>query len=367
MKPNRIVFLLFLFWIWSCGPKDTENIPVFDLKVEPWEYKISDIVALETGLDILISAEAKVKLGKRGYFLLDNNRQDAIHAFSPEGNYQGRLVQVGEGPDQVNNIRDFIPGDEGIEVLTGSGKNSNLFFFNYDGEIIEESNLDLLAFSFHKTQDGDYLFNTGYNLPLENERLTRWSVGGEKLQVYLVNNYKGVHLPMTETNFSTFRDKIFYKEVFNPTVYQVEKDSLRPIYKLDYGRYGVPEDFWQKDILDIFPSMMEQGFADIWFFSQNERHDYIHVVKQQNQEMEHHILIRNRQTEKVKKREYGASEPGIFNQPIGMSDAGKLLFLVHPITLKNYVESEELDAKWVTMIKGLDREDNPLIIEVNIE
>ena len=367
MKPICIVFLLILFWISACGPKKTESIPVFELKAEPWDYKISDIVSLETGLDFLISGEAKVKFGKRGIFLLDNNRQDAIHAFSPEGNYQGRLVQVGEGPGQVNNITDFLPSDEGIEVLTGKGENSKILFFNYEGEIIEESNLGLLAFSFHKTQDGEYLFNTGYNLPLEKERLTRWSKDGEKLQVYLVNDYEGVHLPMSETNFFNSREKIFYKEVFNPTVYEVEKDSLRPAYYLDFGRYGVPEGFWQKDIMDIFGSMSEQGFADIWFFSQNERHAYIHVVKQQNREMEHHILLRDHQTGEIKKREIDTSGSDLFKQPIGMAEDGKLLFLVHPVTLKNHAENEELELKWLPLIKGLDREDNPLIIRVDVE
>ncbi len=83
--------------------------------------------------------------------------------------------------------------------------------------------------------------------------------------------------------------------------------------------------------------------------------------------MEHQILLKEIETGKVKKRTLSESDSGLFKQPIGMEDDGQILFVVHPLVLQELVERRDIDPKWRTLIKGLDREDNPLIMTVKVE
>ncbi|WP_291783912.1 6-bladed beta-propeller [Cecembia sp.] len=78
------------------------------IKVSKDPYTIEKMIPLETREDNLLKEFLLLRANDKGFFILDKEKNDAIHHFDTNGNYLGRILEIGEGPEMLPNINDFI-------------------------------------------------------------------------------------------------------------------------------------------------------------------------------------------------------------------------------------------------------------------
>jgi len=185
------------------------NILFQDLEIKAFPYKIDKIVPLETTGNNFLSDNIKVKFTPDFIFVFDEEIRDAVHQFDHIGQYLGEIVSTGEGPGQVNRIYDFTVSEKGVELLVGKGSYSEVVVISIaDKKIIETLTLDVIGFSFEKSNGYYYLYSS-YNYPLAEYCVSKIDLDGNTIAGFLKNDYSGKMVPMIERNFYKMKEKLF--------------------------------------------------------------------------------------------------------------------------------------------------------------
>lgn len=319
-------------------------------------YTVSHMVPLETTADNLLGDILLVKTLNNDIFIYDDKARNAIHRFNLKGDYLGKVVEVGEAPGMVRNIRDFVPTDSGLEVLVGMGDYSQVVIFDESYEILKEIKLDYQGSSFEKLASDLYVVSGSYNKPNVNHRVAVLNADGEKLKVFLPNDYSNQMLPMEERNFHKVGDRIFFHEVFNPVAYEISKDTLEARHQFDFGRYAIPSQFWEVDIMQGFEMINKNGFAIIYSYWENESKAFCEIYIEGEGENKNHQVIWDKESNKAVKRILSKDKNAAFYNPVGLVGE-KLVFIAQAAHVLN------LETDFDT--QGLDKDDNPVLLFVD--
>lgn len=311
---------------------------------------------METNENNLLGDYLTVKFTETAFFIFDEEQRDAIYVFDRSGNYQGKSVEIGEGPRMVAHISDFMPTSEGMEILNSVGDQAKIIRFDTNREIKETLNLDYYGASFTKMPNGYYLVSGGYNLPLVKNRLAIIDGRGETLKEFLPNKHK--ILAAQEQNFSSNNGTVFFHEIYNNTAYKVLEDSLISQYQLDFGKYRIPERFFEMDWMAGFEMLNQQGFAFISHYWENEDKAFFGVDVQVAGERKNHQVILDKNRMEAKKRIISANDLTAFYHPVGVLNDLLVFVAQAPDYLK--LAADQLPENSPVVQKG----DNPVLLFV---
>lgn len=347
----------------SCKEKDQEKkwlsvIAFNSIKVSKDPYTIEKIIPLETREDNLLKEFLLLRINDKGFFILDKEKNDAIHHFDTNGNYLGRILEVGEGPEMLPNINDFIATDQGLEVLIGKGDQSEIWVYDHEFSLSQKIALDYLAFTFSKLPNGNYALCGGYNKPIVMHRLVISDPEGNIVEELLPNEYSNDLLPVGEHNFNSANSGLFYHEFYNPTLYELNGDGLTPMYELDMGKYRIPDEYWDLDWMQGFELISKNGFAFPSLYFETEERAFFGVNVQADMQLVNHQLVLDKKTGDMKRRITGNDNNPVFFQLAGLFDE-HLIFIAQA---KDVLEHE---AKTIEK-QGLsiEAQDNPVLVFV---
>lgn len=319
-------------------------------------YNLSHIVPLETTADNLLGDNLLVKTHENNIFIYDRNARNTIHHFNTKGIYLGKTVEVGEGPGNVKNIRDFVPTDSGLEVLVGMGEYSHIVIFDKYNKILKEIKLDYQGSSFEKLLDGSYVVSGSYNKPFVDHRIAVLNEDGEKVKVFLANDYSNQMLPMEERNFHKAGERVFFHEVFNPIAYEISNDTLEARHRFDFGKYAIPSQFWEVDIMKGFEMIHKNGFANIYNYWENDSKAFYEIYIEGKGDNKNQQVMWEKKSNKAVQRIFSKNKPTAFYHPIGL--IGKQLVFIAQAA---HVLTSETDFA----THGVDKDDNPVLVFVD--
>ncbi|MEX2565731.1 MAG: 6-bladed beta-propeller [Cyclobacteriaceae bacterium] len=338
---------------------NTEDLPLLELEnleVISRPYSIVKVIPLETNADNLLGDYLTIKFSENAFFIYDENAREAIHRFGLTGNYLGKFIETGEGPGKIPSINDFIPTTDGLEILSVLGDQAEIIRLDKRGEIIGNLALDYFASSFAKLPDGRYAASGSYNLPLVENRVSIIDGQGETIKTFLPNFHE--ILPMQEKNFYTENETVFYHEIYNNTTFKVQENSLVPQYQFDFGKYSIPERFFEMDWMVGFEMLNQQGFAAISHFWENEEKAFFGVNVQVNGELKNHQIILDKSNRQAGKRITSATELTAFFHPVGLMDDHLVFIAQAPDYLK--LDPNQLPENSPKIQEG----DNPVFLFV---
>lgn len=367
---SRFVIVCFLsIGILSCtsGPSSSsENgiteIALLDVQEIVPSYPIHTVIPLETTNDNLLGVNLIIKRMGEDILVLDEDRKDAIYRFDKAGTYKGKVVQVGEAPGMVRNIRDFLVDEDTLDVLVGKGDHSEIVKISLSDGNMKHLSLDALGFSMSKSSEGDYLLYASYNLPISSHRLIRMDPSGQIASRHLQNDYSNQMLPMEESNFTKYGEDLYFKEAFNAVVYRIEEDTLIPTYRFDHGKYAIPAKFWEVDIMQGFEMINQSGFADIYQHRENERYAFFEVYVQNPEGVQNHQVLLDKSDNRLSKRMISRKDNSIFYRMAGFSAEDELMFIAPASYLLQYAEQHPLDEGVQKVLETIDEEDNPVLL-----
>lgn len=367
---SRFIIVCFLFiGLISCTSDQSihnENgiteIALLDVQeIEP-SYPIHTVIPLETTTDNLLGVNLIIKRMGEDILVLDEDRKDAIYHFDKVGTYKGKVVQVGEGPGMVKNIRDFSVDEDTLDILVGKGEHSEIVEISLSDGSMKHLSLQALGFSMSKSSTGDYWLYASYNLPISSHRLIRFDLSGNIVSRDFENDYSNQMLPMGESNFANYGEDLYFKETFNPVVYRIEEDTIVPTYRFDHGRYAIPAKFWEVDIMQGFEMINQSGFADIYQHRENERYAFFEVYVQNQEGVQNHQVLLDKSDNRLSKRIISRKDNSIFYRSAGFTAEDELMFIAPASYLLQYAEQHTLDENVHKVLETIDEEDNPVLL-----
>lgn len=364
MKKNILFLIVFLC---SCHTKEVRNnsfelIDVLGLSGKEINYESIKLVGLQTGKDLFLGDRLKIKLINNEFFVADLGSQKCVFRFDQDGRFLNRVGRVGNGPQEYNNMIDFLGDGDTINILSSNGTKSKITGYQTNGDYLYTKSIDLYATSFEKT-DSNYIFYTGYNKPFHPFRIYTTDSNGKIINSYLKNETE-LNLPVIENNFFRLDSMVYFKEAFNNLVYQFNQDSLDAIHGLDFGEYRIPDNFYKMEMMQGFDMINKKGFANIVNYFRNKNLEVFQIVLQKGETPAHiyQIICDNNQSILYASK-YDEDNLKIpFKQLISMTNNDELVYLFDPADIvKNKEVYKKLPISDWNLINGITENDNPVI------
>ncbi len=211
---------------------------------------IEKIVKLESNDQSFIGSYDKILVDDDKIFIMDKKSTHSIVVFTLDGEYIYKISNYGEGPEEYLELRDFTvsPSSSTLDILDFGGRKI-LSYNKSTGELVSTTSIDRNTnFSaIEKTNTKYFVAHSNecgfladcFNFSFYDEKLSLINSSLEVHDNFKDYDYKG------NANFSRNGDRLYFTEVFNDTIYEIESDNntLRVAYAIDFGKYRMPDEF----------------------------------------------------------------------------------------------------------------------------
>lgn len=204
---------------------------VFDVKA----------VKLETNSDCLIGYFSSLIHIDQDYIFFETDNK-TILIFDSTGKFINKIDSFGNGPNEYNNIISTAVDTNKKEVYIMD--NNKVLVFGYDCKFIRKINTTILAGGFFIDSNSQNIIAPTIQKYEQNNR--------DLLHILdydfnIIKSFKSRNTDViTDIRQNLFytsepykvKDKIFYKELFVDTIYQVNKNILKPYWIIDLDEKG---------------------------------------------------------------------------------------------------------------------------------
>lgn len=374
MKYFLLRSLPVLFFFYSCTSKEpkSSNPDFLTLSISDAaslsvaDLEIVDLIPLETNSQNLMGNDLRVRSSNNKIYVMDIAQRDGIHVFSDAGQFLKTLAVKGEGPNELKGLQDFQIDDFGeLFVLATLGDRTTIYQISEEGELQKLTDTEYLASAFTLAENGEFYLYGSYNKPLVMHRLARVDSSGKVLESYLPNDFTNEMLPMTERNFyETEGGDLVLAEIFNDTLYTLQNGKVKPLVNMDLGRYQIPKEFWEMDLMQGYQLIQEEGFAVFKSAFANHNQIIANIHFQGNEiGTQKKVYLYERKTGKFQVLDYPEKEAEIWNDPIGLEE-DQIWFLTYHSFLQE-IQHPSLSSELLAKIPEQEF-DYPILIKAKL-
>lgn len=376
MKRYNVVFLIFIFGCISCNEisdDKTENIIFNDLIVDDFYtsniIKSIELIPLKTKNGIFIGDNPNLKITNDKIYVFES-KTGTLFTYSLNGELLNTFKKVGRGPGEYTRGEDFIIDEEKgtIEILSLIDRKVYIYYEN--GEFHKSINTKASAYSFAKDRKGDYWLTRGfYNFGND-------SIGNYK--IYCINDSSKIikkqlpdscalSMPLTETNFTSYNNKLLFRIFFDNNVYQIFNGEISKIFTFDFGRYAFPKNVLQTTKKNIYKSLTSRTNMFIGKVLENADYMYFFLTKEGLENSQYHLIFskEKKQYTLLEKQMKSEMDYGLGSANL-ITDNNELVFITDPITAKEFLEKRR--EKELLKDAGFFSEDaNHLVIKIQLQ
>lgn len=275
---------ILCFWFWttllicSCSQpeKKTENdlhIITID-KVDKQSLTLSDMAdsvkVIKLSNDIVLRDIAKLLLDKdENIYILDSNG-NGIFKFDRNGKFERQISHKGQGPGEYIRISDFDILDDRI-IISNDGE--TLLHFDFQGSFIGQDKKSYFENGFGNNfcMVGDTVY-----ISWGAQSLCASYQHGEKGQRFIKSRYPdNMLLAGHPFHLTKNKNKVYYEDNFNDTIYEVSGLKCRPAIVIDFGKNKLPANI-KRDMDIITNPAINNYFSDIFNFKTSD--DYLSFI-----------------------------------------------------------------------------------------
>jgi len=346
--------------------------------------RLSDIatdvqyVVLETNENCLIDKYPKYYFSDSIIFV---NNRDHILKFSSSGRFIKKIGSPGRGPGELEHIQmvSLIP-EKRIFAVHSSGR---LTYFSYDGALIKSVSIPY-DISFVKVRN-DFSYLECNRGGIESEKFSfilkdeKGNILSSKKNYNIWKNSTGQATVVGMTNYEplySYHNALFFKTVYNDTVFTIKNNRIVPEYFIDLGKYKLPdnkvlEQFSPQEIdrnsyskyynISVFESGGKKFITATSFFGQSK----------------HFIVNQNNFVESTTKTILNDWDGGYLFWPKGSVNDNQVFMPLEVMTLKKYfaskgslkikVTSPLSETNLKNIVKNVDESNNPILMIVTLK
>lgn len=364
-----IIFIILLFV--GCTTKsgkiesETTDKPIyideFTIANHPLEdstiFKESDIILLETNDDSFIRDIDRIYRTNNNIFILDRGAKK-VCIFDDQGNYQNKIQNIGQGPNEYISLMDFCIDTEKEEIVLLCDSPYKIMRFTYGGNFINEKKHHDFFRSI--VMDDNYIYCNRSELnktDLDKYEISTMDRNGEQIGNSLLTRDNIKSTMFNRGNFLSRSKFIYYTRRFDNTVYQINKDKLVEKYRFDFGQFNSPSSLMNESDIKKFSDECDekQYIYSITEFVENEKH----IMFNTNQK----ICVYDKTIETF------TGYTSILNINFGIGSNyffvngydGSIVMKIEPTIihmLKDYIKDNE---NYSTLLKSVNEDDNPIL------
>ena len=368
---KRTVFYVFLIAIlFACRREKEVDYPVLKVDITRLNtpsifdiFEKIEIIPLETTDNSLIGGEAgNLDFYNDHYYILDG-RTESFFCFDEHGKFVRKIGNRGQGPQEYNEIQDFIIKDNVVELLSPwtylyiyelSGKFVSKVKLpdlvpNYQEIMLMNDSIRILTSSVEINQDMLYVYSTRSNTIVNS---------------FYKNNY---NIPVyVGKSLYQYNDSIFFHEPLVSRVFKVNQHGYEVAYAWDFGAMNPEKSGLEKNISaertkQLFESGQIKGTLNSQF--QNENYFFTRFTRlaklYSNELLNINVFYDKRNNrafvfEKFKEDLY-FSRPVIWNDDYVLAPSH--------VYQKKAVDFTVLDEENRNKLKAIKEDDNPFLIK----
>lgn len=204
--------------------------------------KSVEYIPLQTRDSILIGQVKKLVVWNGNFYIWDQ-LTETIFCFDSEGQFLHKIQKQGQAPDEYPRISDFTIDMKNGNLCIYSDMAKAIYAYTKNGEFIKRSTSPFILSSF--AVQGSYTYYYPGRLPntefyaetypdqyryavMENDRL-------KHQQLEYMYNEKYLRIPLSNNNFSFYKDTMLLVEYLKPEVYSIDSTGcLIPRYRIDF-------------------------------------------------------------------------------------------------------------------------------------
>lgn len=293
-----IVITVLLFSSASCNDKSVEKADsfVFSKLLVDDSLKYSSLIdyitllPLDTANKIFLSNRSMMDLFCGNYFILQDGN---IYKYSETGKFLHKIPVLGRGPNEVIEATDFLIDTDGnLEILSIMGQ--SITKFDNSGKFIEKISTPVRSYSFSKTSDGSYWLSKGAiyfdTNPVGLAQVYKIDSKGNILAKCLSRDAIDFYGPLTEKNFSSTGNGVYYKNMLDGRIFQLLDTCAIMRFFFDFGDYQISEDLLKLDKEKILEVMSTSEIMSINTFHINENYLYTCLIKEGLEKIIYHFI-----------------------------------------------------------------------------
>ena len=264
MKINNIFLFLILFILFSCrqGKDKQENVTFFSIEnFDGKELNVDEcfsyvkLLPLQLDTNRIIGQIKDVCVIGDTIFLLDEITS-ALYSFDKNsGQCLASVLKKGHGPNEYINPVALSVNAENLYVL--DMPTSRIIKFDKGLNAVENVQFDFPASDFIVLDNGFLLYNL--TPTSEKGKFVYISSKGEYVNSFVFpgkrDNFNSV-LGGGKTFFKNEESDVFVFESYSDIVYKWDNDSLQPVCRMDFGKWGIPSNMSRYNI-----NLFEEPYA----------------------------------------------------------------------------------------------------------
>lgn len=269
-----IVTVFYLIILISCSipKKNNEIFEILDFQNK--DINLSEIldiqfIPLETTRESIIGLISTVKVVDDRVFIFDKYRMKEVFVFDIKGNFITKVGEKGGGPTQFVSLTGFDIDKKRQTIILADYKNKLLFYDLENYQYKYDKKTDFSYFDFVSLQENAFafFFTDGFSIAERAKNnfvlITDTFMEPQKACYHadfttpiIVRNYG--------ENFYKLNNRSFVYHHLMPFVYEIEKNDIKPKYKLDFETFKFPSmDFLKsetKEYADYTKSLSNSDF-----------------------------------------------------------------------------------------------------------
>lgn len=192
-----------------------------------------------------------------GSFYFVSPIENTIDIFSSNGAYLRSIGKWGQGPGEYTAISDFYPTSNYIYILDFYIK--KIFVYDYNNTCVREIKLDkIIGNKLFVIGDAIYLINEFSDTPMGKYHLFRISPDNE-IEAFIP--FKNVPGLAAEEPYSSNGEVIYYISRADNIIYCISEDDVRPVYKLNFGEYTLPDKYYKLDARELMVNGIDNKYC----------------------------------------------------------------------------------------------------------
>lgn len=228
-------------------------------------------VPLATTENGIIGKIDKVLVHKEVIYVLDVQKAKCLLTFDLKGNFLSKIGSTGTGLGRFQQPDDFCINEEEEKIVIYDDLHRKLFYFNFDGQFLEEKTVNYFLFGIENLSDGQgYVLNSFGRSNIKTKdiphRLLKAEASGQiqkkGLAYSKIEEQLGIRINPIE--FSSFENEILYSPGFLGDIYAVNAEGIQLKFRIDLGDRVLPPDFESMEMMKFmekFNSTSEKNYA----------------------------------------------------------------------------------------------------------
>lgn len=272
---KRITYLFIIMLFFACNRNsirigDTVNIKINLEKTQDKEnvgdfqnrFSINRIIPLETSEISILGYISQVIVSEKDIFIMDG-MQNAIFRYDMDGKFIKKIEHQGNGPQEYIRTTNIAVADNKLYVLDNMGK--KILLYDIDGKYLNAFTLDHRGYQLLVEPNGNMIVTGSY---FDDYMLNVYNNIGEKIANYFPREEKFVGTTLVRTTYNSlkfYKGGFYFTNYFDPTVYYIKDNEVKPLAVFDFGINNIPEDFFKdpQALLSLFSEYRNKSVMGI--------------------------------------------------------------------------------------------------------